>query len=78
MEILVTGGTGTLGREVVHQLLDLTHQVSVLSSREKPLLPKSVEVFKGDLAANVREATENAEIVIHCASSPIDPHKIDV
>lgn len=80
MKILVTGGTGTLGREIVHQLLGHTYQVSVLSSQEKPLLPESVEVFKGDLATNVglQEATENAETIIHCASSPKDAQKIDI
>jgi uncharacterized protein YbjT (DUF2867 family) len=34
--ILVTGGTGTLGRDVVSQLLAIPHEVRVLSRRPRP------------------------------------------
>jgi len=80
MKILVTGGTGTLGQSVVHQLLAQHHQVCVLSSQQNPSLPKGIHIFKGDLAANagLREATENAAIIIHCASNPKASQKTDI
>ncbi len=34
--ILVTGGTGTLGKAVVRRLLDAGHDVRVLSRRPRP------------------------------------------
>ena len=34
--ILVTGGTGTLGREVVARLLDAGHELRAVSRRARP------------------------------------------
>ena len=78
--ILVTGGTGLLGKEVVNQLLALKYEVSVLSSKKKISVPDGVELFKGDLASNrgLQEATENADIIIHCASNPKDTQSVDI
>ena len=39
MRVLVTGGTGTLGRPAVEHLLDRGHEVRVLSRRSSPALP---------------------------------------
>ena len=68
--ILVTGGTGTLGRLVVPRLLDAGHDVRVLSRRARE--PGSgVELVTGDLAGEgIDAAVEGAEVVVHCAGGP--------
>jgi len=70
--VLVTGGTGTLGRALVPQLLAAGHEVRVLSRRESPRLPPGVAARRGDVrdAAAVTAAAEGADVVIHAASNP--------
>lgn len=78
--VLVTGGTGLLGREVVDQLLVLNYEVTVLSSKKNTSVPDGVQMIKGDLASNsgLTDATENADIIIHCASNPKDTRSVDI
>jgi uncharacterized protein YbjT (DUF2867 family) len=68
--ILVTGGTGTLGRLVVPRLRDAGGRVRVLSrlSREAG---EGIELVTGDLATGegIEAAVEGAEIIVHCAGS---------
>ena len=69
--ILVTGGTGTLGRLVVPRLLDAGCDVRVLSRRTRE--PRAgVELATGDLATGegIDAAVEGAEIIVHCAGGP--------
>jgi uncharacterized protein YbjT (DUF2867 family) len=68
--ILVTGGTGTLGRLVVARLRDSGHEVRVLS-RHGHEGGEGIEYVTGDLAKGdgIEAATEGAEIIIHCAGS---------
>jgi uncharacterized protein YbjT (DUF2867 family) len=69
--ILVTGGTGTLGRLVVLRLLDAGCDVRVLSRRTRE--PRAgVELATGDLATGegIDAAVEGAEIIVHCAGGP--------
>src|SRR5512132_4030041 len=69
--ILVTGGTGTLGRLVVPRLLDAGGDVRVLSRRTRE--PRAgVELATGDLATGegIDAAVEGAEIIVHCAGGP--------
>lgn len=71
--ILVTGGTGTLGRPVVSGLLRAGTDVRVLS-REQPPVEEAVdgvEYMTGDIAAGERigSATAGAEVVVHLAGS---------
>jgi len=48
--VLVTGGTGTLGRALVHTLLDDGRPVRVLSRRDRsPAAPAEAEWVVGDL-----------------------------
>jgi uncharacterized protein YbjT (DUF2867 family) len=68
--ILVTGGTGTLGRLVVARLRDAEVGVRVLSRHGGP--PEDgVEQVTGDLdtGEGVPEAVEGTEVVVHCAGS---------
>jgi uncharacterized protein YbjT (DUF2867 family) len=68
--ILVTGGTGTLGRLVVARLRDAGCDVRVLSrsSREAEV---GIEFMKGDLATGegIEAAVDGVGTIIHCAGS---------
>ena len=66
--ILVTGGTGTLGRHVVLRLRDAGCKVRVLS-RSSREAEEGIEFVTGDLATGegVEAAVEGAEIIVHCA-----------
>lgn len=47
---LVTGGTGTIGRQVISELLNAGKNVRMLTrDSSKVLPPNSVEIFEGDL-----------------------------
>ena len=66
MEILVTGGTGTLGRVVVERLRERDHLPRVLSRRA------GEGRVVGDLetGAGVAEAVRGLDAVVHAASRP--------
>jgi uncharacterized protein YbjT (DUF2867 family) len=68
--ILVTGGTGTLGRLVVARLHDAGRPVRVLS-RGGQEDREGIEFVKGDLATGegIAAAVDGSEIVVHCAGS---------
>src|SRR3712207_3513931 len=68
--ILVTGGTGTLGRLVVPRLRDAGCDVRVLSRRSREG-GEGVEFVTGDLATGegIEAAVAGTEIVVHCAGS---------
>lgn len=75
MHILVTGGTGALGRQVVSQLAPTAHTVSVLSRRTA--LPDGFpecQLRTADLATGqgLTDALTGVDAVIHCASNPGD------
>jgi uncharacterized protein YbjT (DUF2867 family) len=69
--ILVTGGTGTLGRLVVPRLRDAGHDVRVLSrpSRERE---EGIQFVAGDLATGegIHAAVEGTQIIVHLAGTP--------
>ena len=69
--ILVTGGTGTLGRLVVSRLRDTGQEVRVLSRSGRDG-EEGIEFVTGDLATGegIEDAVEGAEIIVHCAGSP--------
>lgn len=62
--VLVTGGTGTLGRHLVPVLEQQGHQVRALSRRST--------TFPGDVRTGhgLAGAAEGVDVVIHAASSP--------
>ena len=68
--ILVTGGTGTLGRLVVPRLQQAGARVRVLS-RTSPTSDGGVEYVSGDLAtgAGVDAAVRGVETVVHLAGN---------
>src|SRR5438105_1901236 len=69
--ILVTGGTGTLGRLVVARLRDDGYDVRVLSRGLRSGGRPDVEFVTGDLATGegADAAVAGAEIIVHCAGS---------
>lgn len=73
--ILVTGGTGALGRELVPRLAARGHEVHVLSRRASPELPPGVRAVRGDLTTGdgLAEATTGADLIVHCASGTGSP-----
>ena len=77
--ILVTGGTGTLGRKLVRKLLAAGRDVRVLSRNDRPgidssapKLPDWPDWYVGDLrtGAGLAKALEGVGIVAHLASVP--------
>ena len=68
--ILVTGGTGTLGRQVVPRLRDAGCKVRVLS-RGRRAGAEGLEFVTGDLATGegIDAAVAGTEIIVHLAGS---------
>ncbi|MGH3962751.1 MAG: SDR family oxidoreductase [Pseudonocardiaceae bacterium] len=67
--VLVTGGTGVLGRAVVQRLLDSGHQVRLASRRPPPAGPRpyawaTVDYRNGE---GLDKALHASDAVIHCA-----------
>jgi dTDP-glucose 4,6-dehydratase len=79
--ILVTGGAGFIGSEVVKQLIKKNSFVTVLdnfSSGKKQYLPKNtkkLKIIKGDITDEkiVAGAVKNQDYVIHLAALPFIP-----
>lgn len=68
--ILVTGGTGTLGRLVVPRLREAGGTIRVLTRRGREDAD-GVEFVTGDLTTGegIEAAVKGAEIIVHCAGS---------
>jgi uncharacterized protein YbjT (DUF2867 family) len=68
--VLVTGGTGRLGRSVVARLIEAGRDVRVLARRQRDLDPR-VMFFAGDLlrGEGIDPAVRDAGLIIHCATS---------
>lgn len=72
MRVLVTGGTGALGRVVVERLLDDGHDVTVASRRTRP---DDVDARAGWATVDWRTGTgldaalTDSDTVVHCAHS---------
>ncbi len=74
--ILVTGGTGTLGRELVPLLREAGCEVRVLS-RHPHDSAGGVEYVTGDLLADqgIGPAVDGADVIAHCAGGRKDDDK---
>lgn len=81
MKILLTGGTGGLGREVVRAAEEAGHTVRIASRRARPDgVPATREWARMDMetGAGIREALDGADAVIHAASDPRRHAVVDV
>ncbi|ALJ04118.1 hypothetical protein APS56_02660 [Pseudalgibacter alginicilyticus] len=79
--ILITGGTGHLGRKVAKTLISQNYKVGVLSTKTfTPTKEDNITYYMGNLAENtgLKKATNNVDVVIHCASNPRDFQLVDV
>lgn len=67
--VLVTGGTGTLGRRVVRRLRDAGSEVRVLS-RHAHAETDGVQFLVGDLVKGegIESAVDGVAAIVHCAS----------
>lgn len=74
MNVLVAGGTGVLGREVVKGLRESGHRARVLSRKPGP----GNDWVQGDLAsgAGLDRAMIGMDAIIHAASATIEPQKL--
>lgn len=71
--ILVTGGTGTLGRPLIDRLLDDGHDVRALSRRPHTGAGRSrLHSYAVDLhdGRGLAEALADVDTVVHCATTP--------
>ncbi|KYF55267.1 hypothetical protein BE08_44825 [Sorangium cellulosum] len=73
MKVLVTGGTGVVGPEVVRRLLRRGHSVRLLSrhaSDDRKAFEGDVEAFDGNIgdAASLRGAADGCDVVVHLAA----------
>jgi|SRR5581483_1812590 len=71
--VLVTGGNGVLGGEVVTKLVGLGYTVRVMSRRSAPAdMQAGLEWVQVDLESGqgLAEAVQGVEVVVHAASSP--------
>lgn len=67
MNVLVTGGTGTLGREVVMRLRQSGHRARIFSRHPRG----HVDAVQGDLAtgAGIQKAVAGMDAIVHSASA---------
>ena len=70
--VLVTGGTGTLGREIVKLLRDGGHDVRIMSRRPQPAsLPPQTEWAQAYIGTGTGlvEAVRDVQVIFHAASA---------
>lgn len=79
-EILVTGGTGVLGRQLVPRLIAAGHRVRILTRKERPDVADGVTAVHGDLRSGdgVAAAATGVETIVHAATNPVRARKTDV
>ena len=75
MDVLVAGGNGFIGTNLVDELLDRDHAVTVLARNpEAAALPEAVETVSGDITAyeSIESAVEGHDAVVNLvALSPL-------
>ena len=71
MQILITGGTGLIGRHLIPCLLELGHQIIVVTrtpDKARQILDSRVTLWKG---LEERQHLNNIDAVINLAGEPI-------
>jgi uncharacterized protein YbjT (DUF2867 family) len=72
MQIAITGGTGTVGSELVSELARRGHEVRVLTRRAPGRLPGGAQHHRVDLATGegIAAALDGVDAVVDAANSP--------
>ncbi|HEX8430677.1 MAG TPA: NAD(P)H-binding protein [Longimicrobium sp.] len=81
MKILITGGTGALGREIATAAEAAGHSVRIGSRRARPATaPPAREWARMEMASGrgMAAALDGADAVIHAASDPMRARSVDV
>ncbi len=78
--VLVTGGTGLLGRRVVRALASDGHTVRILTRAPAEPPGPGADPYVGDLAtgAGLPKAVAGAAAIVHCATDPRRSRLVDV
>lgn len=76
MKVIITGGTGLIGRALTASLIDDRHQVVILSRKpeEAKNLPEKVQVaqWDGKTEQGWVEHVEGTDAIVNLAGAPID------
>ncbi|MEZ4668742.1 MAG: NAD(P)H-binding protein [Anaerolineae bacterium] len=77
--ILITGGSGTLGQEIVQQLETTSNTVRIMSRKAAPPDVK-IEWAQADLETGegITEALRDVDIIINSASQALKANKVDI
>jgi len=87
MKILITGGSGSLGRYTVPRLIEKGHEIKVFDKRIdvfKGLEGRGLELIEGSIEdrSKVNEAIKDTEVVLHLAwtfsGDPFETFAIDI
>lgn len=67
-KILVTGGSGFIGKHLINELLKRKYKVSILDRHPKNI-PSKIDVFEGDIQDRklVAKAMKNVDLIYHLA-----------
>ncbi|WP_446665372.1 SDR family oxidoreductase [Flexivirga sp. B27] len=81
--VLVTGGTGTIGSQVVQELLRSGVPARVLTrmpGHAHTAASEAAQEIEGDLVtgAGLAEAVDGVQAVVHCASNPTQTQDVDI
>ncbi len=79
--ILVTGGTGTLGNDLLRAITDRGHHVRAISRHpDQVKAPDGVDVVQADLATGdgLDLAMKGVDAIVHAASAPTNSMRIDM
>ncbi len=79
-QVMVTGGTGRLGRLLVPKLVAAGHSVRILTRRSDPGYPPIVHVYRGDLASgDIDESVfHGVSVLVHAASDSRSADETDI
>lgn len=73
MKILIAGGTGLIGRALINNLAENGVEITVLSRRQLPALPRSATVIEWDASTfgSWGRALEDCDVVINLAGESL-------